>query len=202
VTKKAPISFVASVCRSVSMYQLGSRRKNFCGEIWYWGLVWKSVEKLHIWLKSDAASAHVLLLPAINILHKGIFVQHSVFLCCWQKRSPKYTHNTFWLSTVTVVTRTRHDAALHEQCILVSSRLPPSYSSAFKSREAILVPFAQHVRTGSASASYSAQFSYSSWRLLWTRPEIAVFRKFLMTPHILDASPNCLDVRYELMSRT
>lgn len=66
---------------------------------------------------------YVLLFPAINILLKSIFVQHSVFLFCRQRWTPQYTRNAFWVSTATVVTRTRPDAALQEHC---HSRFFPS----------------------------------------------------------------------------
>jgi len=57
VLRVAKKRLLASSRPSVRLYQSGSRRTDFCGEIWYGGLVIQSVEKHQIWLKSDKISA-------------------------------------------------------------------------------------------------------------------------------------------------
>jgi hypothetical protein len=43
---------LTSSCLSVCMDQIMSHWTDFC-EIWYWGLLWKSVKKILIWLKIE-----------------------------------------------------------------------------------------------------------------------------------------------------
>ena len=59
-----------SVCPSVRMHQHGSNWTDF-HQIWHWRLLWKSVARIQIWLKSSESIGHftrklkyVLLLPA------------------------------------------------------------------------------------------------------------------------------------------
>jgi len=49
-SRRAPISFVISVLPSVRMYQRISHRTDF-HEIWHLRHLWKSAEKVQIWLK-------------------------------------------------------------------------------------------------------------------------------------------------------
>jgi hypothetical protein len=58
---------------------------------------------------------YVLLLPATQIFHKSIVVQHSVFLFCWQWYvADQHTHRTHCcVCTTTMVPRTRHNVTLY-----------------------------------------------------------------------------------------
>jgi len=46
--QKAHVTFVVTVCPSGRIYQCGFHWLCFF-VIWYWGLLWKSVEKIRIW---------------------------------------------------------------------------------------------------------------------------------------------------------
>jgi len=48
---------LASSCPSVCTYHSGSCWTDFCG-IWYSWLLWKSVKKIQIWLKSEKNIGH------------------------------------------------------------------------------------------------------------------------------------------------
>jgi hypothetical protein len=93
-----------------------------------------------------------------------------------------------------------HDAALQEH--RHSPFFPPSPFLFFpiQTQGRNFSPFCAIRRNWQRQCVICGAVSCSPWRLLRTTPEIPVFRKFLMTPHILDASHHCLDVRYELMS--
>jgi hypothetical protein len=70
---------LASPCLSVRMYQRGSHWTEFL-EIWYCWLPWKSFEKVaHV----SWRLTYVLLLPAIQIRHKSLLVQHLIFSYRW-----------------------------------------------------------------------------------------------------------------------
>ena len=55
--RKATISFIMSVCLSVRMEQLGFHWTD-CHEIWYFSILWKSVEKFQVSLKSDTNNGY------------------------------------------------------------------------------------------------------------------------------------------------
>jgi len=60
-SRKAPINFMSFrlfVCLSLYSFQGGSYRKDF-REIWYWGLLRKSFQKLQAWLKLDKNTGHL-----------------------------------------------------------------------------------------------------------------------------------------------
>ena len=53
---------VLASCPSVRMHQHGSYWTDYL-EIWYWKLIWKSVEKIQFWLKSDKNFGHFTWIP-------------------------------------------------------------------------------------------------------------------------------------------
>jgi len=57
-----------SVRPYVLMYQRGSHWTDF-REVFYWRLLWKSVEKIHIWLKSDKNVGHYVLSCIVVLLY-------------------------------------------------------------------------------------------------------------------------------------
>ena len=75
-----------SVCVSVRMHQRGSHWTDF-REVLCWGLLRRSIGKLHIWWKLDKNIGHftwrpkyVSFLPVTHIRHRSGFVQHSSLL--------------------------------------------------------------------------------------------------------------------------
>ena len=85
-SRKAPINFI-SICPYVRMYQCGSYCTDF-HEIWYWGLPWKSVEKIQVWLQSCKSIRHftwrlkyaLLLATILNLHHNALFKWDGVSL--------------------------------------------------------------------------------------------------------------------------
>ena len=96
-----------SLCPSVSLYAYPSVRLYHRGshwvdirEIWCWKLLWKSVGKIQIWLKSGGRLGHftwrlkhLLLLPATLNLHKGAFFDwNGTRMFGWSRRYKHYAN--------------------------------------------------------------------------------------------------------------
>jgi hypothetical protein len=113
-----------SVCPHVSVRLLLDR----FGEIWYW---WLSKKERNPTRSSRLSSSrttmpgfytnpqYVLLSSARYIWHKSIFDKHSIFLYRWQWHAvaQQHTQNVLWLSTATMVKRTRYNVTLYVHCL-------------------------------------------------------------------------------------
>lgn len=74
------------VCPSAHMYERGSHWTDFC-EIWYWALLWKSVEKIQIGLKSERNIRHCcvsMATPSVCVVLIAVHVrqQYRGSHCC------------------------------------------------------------------------------------------------------------------------
>ena len=67
VAAKVPITFIMSFDSPVPVYQCGFHWTYFC-EIWYRRLLWKSVKKSQIWLKSGRNIWHFTWRPKYSLL--------------------------------------------------------------------------------------------------------------------------------------
>jgi hypothetical protein len=76
------MSVSPSVRPSLRMYQLASHR-TASREIWYWGLLRKSVEKIQIWLKSDKSIGHFTWRPKYILLLHSALNRHKSGLQEW-----------------------------------------------------------------------------------------------------------------------
>jgi hypothetical protein len=114
-SRKAAVGFGMYFYPSVCMYRRDFHWKDF-REILCWRRLRKSVEKLHMRLKSVKNSGHftrrreyVSLLPATCVYHESIFMQNSIFLMVDSDVYRNSTHRTHCcVSIATMVTRTRH----------------------------------------------------------------------------------------------
>ena len=71
---------------SAHMYERGSRWTDLC-EIWYWALLWKSVEKIQIWLKSEINIGHCCVSVAtpsvcVALIAAHVLQQYKGSHCC------------------------------------------------------------------------------------------------------------------------
>ena len=64
---------------SVRAYQRGFHWIDFL-EIWYWGLLWKSLEKIHISLKLSKTIGHILLRATLDWRKNAIFEWNGILL--------------------------------------------------------------------------------------------------------------------------
>lgn len=76
--RKVRISLDMSVRPSVRAYLRGSHWADF-RKIWYWGILWKSIEKVQIWLKSNKNIGRFTRRTRLRFVLAG-----SIFLHCWQ----------------------------------------------------------------------------------------------------------------------
>jgi hypothetical protein len=104
------------------MYQHGCHSTDFCKTL-YWGLLWKAVEKIQIWLKSDKNIGKFAWKPKhVYIVDSSWMVQLKPLLAFpWQQAMVLYCSQIHvrqrHASLATVITRTCHNMTLHVHCV-------------------------------------------------------------------------------------
>jgi hypothetical protein len=111
------------------MYQRVSYWANLC-EIWYWGDLRKSVEKIQVWLRSVKNNGYLTWNPKMayccrshKFVIKAFFVQlliYSIFILLAVTCSSIIHREPIVFSIATIVTRTTHDVRLQYIASLVS----------------------------------------------------------------------------------
>ena len=82
VAAKVPITFIVSVDSPVHVYQRSFHWTDFC-EIWHRRLLWKSVKKTQIWLKSGRNICHFTWRPKYSLLFPVTLNCHKSTLFKW-----------------------------------------------------------------------------------------------------------------------
>ena len=165
-------------------YQRASAMTDLC-EIWYWGILWKSVEKLQIWLKPNTFHEDLNMLYCCW-RHKFVI---KAFLCnnqyCYIVNSDMYLNDKqrthCCVSTATIVTRTRRDVTRYALLVMrVMAALSLGKSGRYRRRGSASRPdrLMARERTPGTRCIYVDRLHHSAWQYRHTTVYMSRFWAF------------------------